>query len=66
MQDAIQRTIIINATKETIYGAIAPRSGFASLPPDVAARSYDENAEGWDPMMRRLETCLRTSEAGVS
>ena len=44
---------------------IMSESGFASLPPDVAARSYDENAEGWDPMMRRLENRFRTMETGT-
>lgn len=41
-------------------------SGFASLPAEIATRCFEENAEGWDPMMRRLEMCLRTIEAGVS
>lgn len=40
-------------------------SGFASLPAEIAARSHDENAEGWDPMMRRLEKHLRAVETGV-
>ena len=30
-------------------------SGFASLPADIAARSYEENTEGWGAMMLRLE-----------
>ncbi len=40
-------------------------SGFAALPAEAAARSYGENSDGWDPMMRRLENHLRAVETGI-
>lgn len=78
MQDIIQRSVVIQATKESIYDAIAHPERVVSWFPDRVEGTFgkgeqpildfgdDANAEGWDPMMRRLETCLRTIEAGVS
>lgn len=66
---SVQTTLVEFRIREEATGrctVIMTESGFASLPSEIASRSYEENAKGWDPMMVRLETCLRTSEAGVS
>jgi uncharacterized protein YndB with AHSA1/START domain len=36
-------------------------SGFASLPAEVAAKSFEENNGGWEYMMNRLETTLNSN-----
>lgn len=36
-------------------------SGFASLPPEVAERSFNDNTGGWEYMMNRLEKLANKS-----
>ncbi|MDB5167563.1 MAG: hypothetical protein JWN26_708 [Candidatus Saccharibacteria bacterium] len=37
---------------------VLTESGFATLPADVAAKSFSDNSGGWDQMMSRLEKML--------
>ena len=57
---ALPNTLVEFYIEELVQGTkvTVKESGFSSLPPEVAAKSFTENSGGWEYMINRLEKVL--------